>query len=43
MIDIPLGEGEASITVRDVLADSVAPDPAVDSRSSASSPPWQPK
>jgi 2',3'-cyclic-nucleotide 2'-phosphodiesterase (5'-nucleotidase family) len=31
VIDIPLGEGEASITVRDVLADSVTPDPAVDS------------
>jgi 2',3'-cyclic-nucleotide 2'-phosphodiesterase (5'-nucleotidase family) len=31
VIDIPLGEGEASIAVRDVLADSVAPDPAVDS------------
>ena len=32
VIDIPLGEGEASITVRDIVADSVAPDPAVDSQ-----------
>jgi 2',3'-cyclic-nucleotide 2'-phosphodiesterase / 3'-nucleotidase / 5'-nucleotidase len=32
VIDIPLGEGEASISVRDVVADSVAPDPAVDAQ-----------
>ena len=32
VIDVPLGEGEPSIAVRDVLADSVAPDPAVDSQ-----------
>jgi len=32
VIDVPLGDGEPSITVRDVLADSVAPDPAVDSQ-----------
>jgi 5'-nucleotidase len=31
IIDIPLGGGDAVVAVRDVRADSVAPDPAVDS------------
>jgi 2',3'-cyclic-nucleotide 2'-phosphodiesterase (5'-nucleotidase family) len=32
VVDIPLGGGEASIAVRDVLPDSVAPEPAVDAQ-----------
>jgi 2',3'-cyclic-nucleotide 2'-phosphodiesterase (5'-nucleotidase family) len=31
VVDVPLGSGEPSIAVRDVLSDSVAPDPRVDS------------
>ncbi|HUQ84147.1 MAG TPA: 5'-nucleotidase C-terminal domain-containing protein [Gemmatimonadaceae bacterium] len=30
VVDVPLGGGEVTIAVRDVLADSVTPDPAVD-------------
>jgi 5'-nucleotidase len=31
IVDVPLGGGDAKVTVRDVLTDSVRPDPAVDS------------
>jgi 2',3'-cyclic-nucleotide 2'-phosphodiesterase (5'-nucleotidase family) len=32
VIDVPLGDGESSVAVRDVLADSLPPDPAVDAQ-----------